>query len=197
MRGAWQPVAGHAMPLPRGVRHGAHRAWDRPRLKEAHPEPCHTPSMRLLALPCADWLPGETQQFFVYHQMATGQLYQFKCNAPTMQATGQPIVACVQVRWRRMGGGVGGLRQGFFSPQGMAAGVVVCSPYQPGCCLTLVLAAACVCAAVAGSGQLSGRGVSDPHQPDGRDSQGGQHQHCVQPRGGHIGQPLTSHLAGW
>jgi hypothetical protein len=26
----------------------------------------------------------------------------------------------------------------------MAAGVVVCSPYQPGCCLTLVLAAACV-----------------------------------------------------
>ena len=52
----------------------------------------------------ADWAPGTTQPFYVYHQMATGELYQIKCNAPTVAARGRPLGACPQGG----GGGVGG-----------------------------------------------------------------------------------------
>lgn len=52
-------------------------------------------------LPAA-WPPGESQKFYIYHQMATGDLYNIKCGAPRLAATNLPLVSCVQV-------GVGGI----------------------------------------------------------------------------------------
>jgi hypothetical protein len=53
--------------------------------------------------PTADWLPGESQTFYVYHQMATGELFNIKCDAPHLQATGLPITSCLQVGGRALG----------------------------------------------------------------------------------------------
>lgn len=49
-------------------------------------------------LSASDWLPGESQTFYVYHQMATGELYNIKCDAPKLKSTGLPLVSCLQVR---------------------------------------------------------------------------------------------------
>lgn len=50
----------------------------------------------LIARPTSDWLPGQIMKFFVYHQLATGSLYQMKCNAP--KVSGLPIIACTQAQ---------------------------------------------------------------------------------------------------
>ncbi|EFN58054.1 hypothetical protein CHLNCDRAFT_142306 [Chlorella variabilis] len=56
------------------------------------------------AVPELDWLPGESQTFYVYHQMATGELYNIKCDAPKLKSTGLPLVSCLQVRDNAGGG---------------------------------------------------------------------------------------------
>lgn len=53
------------------------------------------PRLRPPARP-ADWQAGEVRQFFVYHQLATGTLYQIKCGA-VAGSMGLPQVDCVQV----------------------------------------------------------------------------------------------------
>ena len=92
----------------------------------------------------ADWAPGTTLPFYVYHQMATGELYQIKCNAATVVATGLPQVACTQV-------GGAGVRLGRAGRHALRARLV--QHGAPGC-------AACMAASVE-AGILS-RGTSDP-----------------------------------
>lgn len=63
------------------------------------------------AVPTADWPAGETQKYYVYHQMATGELYQIKCDAPRQKApSGLPIVACTEAKDNAvLAGGVPGI----------------------------------------------------------------------------------------
>ncbi|PRW56862.1 Glucan 1,3-beta-glucosidase isoform A [Chlorella sorokiniana] len=52
----------------------------------------------LRAVPDADWPPGGTAKFYVYHQAATGELCHIKCGAEQQPGSGLPLVACTQVR---------------------------------------------------------------------------------------------------
>lgn len=58
----------------------------------------------------ADWLAGESRTFYVYHQMATGELYHIKCDAPRQAGSNLPIVSCTQVRVAGRAGGEGWAR---------------------------------------------------------------------------------------
>uniref|UniRef100_A0A1D2A1V1 Uncharacterized protein n=1 Tax=Auxenochlorella protothecoides TaxID=3075 RepID=A0A1D2A1V1_AUXPR len=58
--------------------------------------PLTPPTLSLCA--ATDWATGTTQTFYIYHQLATKYLYQVKCSAPVLKATGLPALSCTQVQ---------------------------------------------------------------------------------------------------
>lgn len=57
------------------------------------------------AVPDSDWPAGESRTVYVYHQMATGELYHVKCDAPRQAGSNLPIVSCTQAQDNSKGPG--------------------------------------------------------------------------------------------